>query len=176
MSKSLNQDLLSQLDRVEILRDELLNEVHNLTDTQINRSPANGKWTILQIIEHLVLGEDYVLGDISQLENAVLKKRKPYHFIRFYIVMGILSSSFKVKAPSKKMYPTSKYSLDELSIRWKNNHSLLRTYFENLTTKTRNKAVFFHPITGPLKPKKALNLLEVHLHRHRKQIQELAKS
>lgn len=167
------QNLLTQLDRIEVMRDELLDEVKILSNDHIKHSPSEGKWSVIEIIEHLVLGEEYVLRSLFGNKPLVHQRRKPYHFIRYYIVMGILASSFNVRTPSKKMNPTSKVSLKALTDRWEQSHCILRDYLKGLDSETVHHAVFFHPICGPLTPKKALAMLEVHLKRHWKQIREI---
>ncbi|GAB5409429.1 MAG: hypothetical protein BalsKO_17940 [Balneolaceae bacterium] len=176
MPNQKNKSLINHLDRIEVMRSELLEEVKLLSEEQINSSPSKKEWSILEIIEHLVLGEEYVMSSIFRSEEPTHRKRKPYHFVRYYIVMGILSSSFKVKTPSKKMNPSSNSSLEELNKRWKYNHQTIRDYLMSLNSETVKKAVFFHPISGPLKPDKALKMLEVHLKRHWKQIKRLTNT
>lgn len=164
------QTLFTQLDHIEQYRKELLEEVQLLSEEVIRKSPSEEKWSILEIIEHLVLGEDYVLGGSEKL---LPRKRTPLHFFRYLFVMSILRSFVKVSVPSRKMRPESKSSLDELSERWKHNHQKLRNYLENLDSHNLSDAIFFHPISGPLTAQQALNMLEVHLKRHRKQIKAI---
>lgn len=176
MIKTTAHNLLTQLDRIERIREKLLEEVQLLPEKVTQKSLSEGKWSILEIIEHLVLGEDYVLNGVGSSEKLVHKRRRPYHFIRYFIVMGILHSSFKVKVPTRKMKPEANSTLEELTKRWEHNHQMLRSYLEKLDSDTLSDAVFFHPISGPLTPQKALNMMEIHLKRHWKQIREIASS
>lgn len=170
MIKTSIQNLLNQLDRIEQDRKELFEEVQLLPEELIRKKPSEEKWSILEIVEHLVLGEDYVLG---ASEKQLPRKRTPFHFFRYLFVMTILRSFVKVGVPSRKMRPESKSSLDELSERWENNHQKLRNYLENLDPDNLSDAIFFHPISGPLTVQQALNMMEVHLKRHRKQIEAI---
>lgn len=170
MIKTPAHNLLSQLGRIERIREELLEEVQPLPDDQIRQSSSEEKWNILEIIEHLVLAEDYVFGGS---EKPTPKKRTPLHFLRYVFVMSILRSFIKVNVPSRKMKPQFNSSLEVLTKRWEQNHQTLRKYLENLDSNTLSDAVFFHPISGPLTAQQALYMLEVHLKRHHKQVQEI---
>lgn len=168
--------LLLQLNRIELMRKELLEEVQSLSNETIKKSPEEGKWSIIEIIEHLILGEDYVLNGVGTTKKLTPKRRLPYHFIRYFIVMRILRSSFKVTIPTRKMAPETNSSMEELALRWQNNHQLLRSFIGTLDSNTLSNAVFFHPISGPLTPQQAINMTEAHLKRHWKQIQRIANS
>lgn len=163
------------MDRIEQVRSSLIEKVKHLDNEQLTLAPSEGKWSILQIIEHLVLAERDVLGNPS-----IIERRKPYqqnwkNVFGYYIVIGILRSIIKVPVPTRSMIPRGKKSLEELIADWDENHAALKTHLKLEAEGKRNGVYFKHPVSGPVTTKQALTMLEVHLNRHIKQINAILK-
>lgn len=161
---------LRQLDRIEQKRTSLLDAVARLEPSRLDAHPVPGKWSIREIIEHLVLAERSVLGDLSGLQE---RPRSFRHRVRYLIVMGVLRGRIPVRAPSTAMLPTGERSLPELRETWDESHRRLRAYVSGLDRRGLRRAVFRHPFAGPLPVPQALRMLEAHLATHTRQIDRL---
>jgi len=168
--------LQNLVDRIDQKRRALLERVSQMDPEQLTANPVEGKWSILQIIEHLVISERDVMPGLSNPADLVPGKKNFKDRALFRLVMVILRSPIPVKTPSRGMVPRGKKSLDELRAMWDQNHEWLRSFVAGLDQSGESAAVFSHPVAGPLSPEEALRMLDVHLTRHIKQIDGLEKS
>ena len=73
------------------------------------------------------------------------------------------------------MLPQGHRSLVELRRLWDENQQWLRAYIDRLDRKGFRRAVFEHPIAGPLSVEQALHMDQVHLDTHIRQIRKLQR-
>lgn len=164
-----------RLRRIEEKRDGLLDELETLDSEVLYAHPRPGKWSIHEIVEHLVVAEEDVVIDYHDLERLQARPRRLKNRLMYLVVMLVLRFDIPVPVPSEAMLPTGEPSLRSLRERWAANHARLRRYVANLDRATARRAVFRHPITGPLTVPQALRMLEVHLDRHTRQIRTLQR-
>jgi len=141
----------------------------------LHAHPRPGKWSIQEIVEHLVLAEEDVFLDLDDLERLEDRPRRPKNRLLYFLVMFILRYGIPVEAPSRAMLPTGDSSLSELRHRWEWNHARLGAYLAGLSAAGARRAVFRHPVTGPLTVRQAIRMVEVHLDRHIRQIRTLER-
>lgn len=168
--------LLAHLDRIEAARDALLAEVAEVAASDPDRlrhRPGSGSWCVLEVVEHLVLAERSVLRGLFDPERLEARQRTPRDRALRWVVRGILRFGIPVKAPSRSMVPGGEIELPELQAMWEENHRRLRAFLTDLEAEAEEDAVFRHPVTGPLPPAAAVDLMAVHLDRHRGQIAQL---
>jgi len=103
-----------------------------LDEAMLTARPLPDKWSIREIVEHLVLADDDVVGDFSRLDALDAQPRGIGHHVRYLVVVCVLRSRIPVTAPSR--------------------------------------AIFRHPISGPLSVSQALVMLDAHLDSHIHQI------
>jgi len=58
------------LQELVIGRDALLDPVRGLSEDLAAISPAPGRWSVIQCVEHVAVSEDFLLQGISQAERA----------------------------------------------------------------------------------------------------------
>ncbi len=162
-----------RLRNIDSKRTTLLDRAASLEPSRLTAHPRPGKWSILEIIEHMVIAEEDVLGDFATLDRREHRPRGLRNRLLYRLVMFILTHDIPVRAPSRAMIPSGDRSLAELRARWEENHRLLRRYVEALDEAGTKRAVFRHPVTGPITVSQALHMLEVHLDRHTRQIRAL---
>lgn len=139
--------------------------------------PGEGRWSILEIVEHLVLVEDGLLKRLRSPEEPS-RRRSLKHRLLYRVVMGVLRSRVRVKAPAASMLPTGSRDFETLRVDWDANHVELRRRVAEVDDPSRT--VTSHPIAGPMTMDQAVTMLEVHLRRHLRQVRkveaELAQS
>jgi len=86
--------------------------------------------------------------------------------------MAILRFGIPVKVPSRRMVPTGQAPLTELRKRWDGNLHWLRTYAAGLEGGGEQRAVFLHPVAGPITLAQALRMDRLHLGVHLRQIRK----
>ena len=161
---------IDRLASIERKRVALLEDVAALDQVMLTARPLPDKWSIREIVEHLVLAEDDVVGDFSTLDVRDAQPRDIGNHLRYLIVLSVLRLRIPVKAPSRAMLPTGGRSLAELRETWNDHHRRLRSFVAGLTRSGAGRPIFRHPIAGPISVSQALVMLDAHLDSHVHQI------
>lgn len=164
---------VERLSSIERKRVAHLDQVATLEPSLVVAHPLPGKWSIREIIEHLVLAEREVVGDFSRLSDLVERPRTPENRIKYLVVMFVLRYGIPVRTPSTAMVPTGERSLAELRATWDEHHRLLRSFVGGLDRGGARRALFRHPIAGPITVSQGIRMLDVHLDTHIRQIRRL---
>jgi DinB family protein len=147
-------------------RGALLDEMGALDPAKLVAKPLADKWSILEIIEHLVVAEREVLKRLPQPSQLAERERNLKNRFTYLMVMFVLRYGIPVKVPSPAMVPRGNRSLDELRRLWDENQEWLRAYVARLDPKGFRRAVFEHPVAGPLTVEQAVHMDQVHLDTH----------
>ena len=158
--------LKKRVERASQKREELLSELSGLPVAALEWRPAEGAWTLLEIVEHLVLAEQDVLIDLSNLKGLEVRARSWTNVARYWLVLGVLRFKIPVPVPSEGMVPNGGRPLAELADLWERQHAALLTFVSELAPTAASDPIFAHPVTGPLTVTEAVRMLEVHLDRH----------
>lgn len=162
--------LQARLARIETTRRLVLERAAVLAPERLTARPGHDKWSILDILEHLVLAERDVFGDLAAAGVRLPPRRRFRDYVSFVVVMAVLRFGIPVRAPSRGMLPTGARTLDDLRQDWEESHRRLRALIDAGDRTVTGGAIFRHPVAGPLTMHQALAMLEVHLERHRRQI------
>ena len=156
-------------------RGALLDEMEALDPAKLVAKPLAGKWSMLEIIEHLVLAERAVLQGLPDPSRLSERERGLKHRFRYPIVMFVLRYGIPVRVPSPAMVPQGDRTLDELRRLWDENQRWIRAYTGHLDQTGLRRCVFEHPVAGPLSVEQALHMVQVHLDTHMRQIRRLQR-
>lgn len=165
--------LARRLEAFDERRRALLGELEAQDPATLSAKPRAGGWSILGIVEHLVLAERAVFKGLPDPSRLVARARGLGDRARFLLVTSILRSPVRVRVPAPSMAPRGGRSLAELRGDWDENRDWLLTCVERLGEEGVRQAVFEHPIAGPLTVEQAVRLGRIHLDRHARQIREL---
>jgi len=168
-----NARLQQRLRALDERRRALLDEVEALSADRLTARPLPGKWSILEIVEHLVLAERDVLQNLPEPSQLVGRKRDLKARISYPMVVFVLKYGIPVEVPSPRMVPTGHASLAGLRREWDESQRWLRSYVDGLDEHGFGSAVFVHPVTGPLTVAQAIRLDQVHVETHARQIGRL---
>lgn len=159
-----------RLAAVERRRGALMDALAREDPGLLSYRPGDGGWSVLEIVEHLILAEREVLRPLW--EPSLLRDREPSFRSRagYHVVMFVLRFGVPVKVPAASMNPSGGSGLDALRARWEDNHRVLRGFLDTLGPGEGRRALFRHPVSGPLTVAQALAMLDVHFRRHRGQI------
>lgn len=153
----------------------LLDEVESLTPQRLVAKPLPGKWSILEIVEHLVLADRDVFQGLPDPAQLVDRKRRLKDRVNYPIVMFALACRIPVKISSPKMMPRSQSSLAELRRDWEAVGRWLESYLDAIEPGALAKAVFAHPIAGPMTLQQCFHMGDLHLATHTRQIRRLER-
>jgi len=156
-------------------RAALLDSLQGLSPDQLAATPRPGKWSILEIVEHIALAEREVLQGLPDPALLVERPRRPRHRVRYLIVLSVLKSRIPVRVPSRTMVPKGGRSLGELRQLWDESQEWLQAYAGQLDSRGLRRAVFVHPVAGPLTLEQAVRMNQIHIAGHARQIEALRR-
>ena len=152
----------------------ILTEMQQHSETALNRRPADGGWSAIQTMYHLILSEElslaYVnkkLGFHPELDTVGFGARW-----RSFLLWLSLSSPFKFKAPaaiSKEKLPDHA-TLADTRDRWLSIRAEWTQFFEKMPDTLLDKEVYKHPRAGKISWGGMLWFFETHFKRHSKQM------
>ena len=156
-------------------RRALLDEMEAVEPDKLTARPRPGKWTMLEIIEHLVLAERVVYEGLPEPSQLTVRETSLRDRIRYLMVRFVLRAGIPVGIASPAMTPQGGRDLAELRRLWDENQAWLRACVEGLETHRIHGAVLEHPVAGPLDMKQVVVLTQDHLDTHLRQIRVLQK-
>ncbi len=165
--------LIEHLDAIDLRRQGLIGELRDVEPDMLAWKPAPETWSRLEILEHLVLAEEVVLGDFSRLDELPARTRALRHRMGYALVMFVLRFGIPVRAPSRGMVPTGRRSFEDLVTAWDSNHAYLRAFVGDLDRAGAARAIFRHPASGPMTVDQGIRMLGVHLDTHIRQIRRV---
>ncbi len=155
---------------------QLLEDLKGYNDEQLNRPPRPGKWSPVQVMQHLMLSEHYGHAYLKKKLsfNPTLRKAGLMAGLRASAVHAYLKLPFSFKAP--KVVSTEQLESNvpfwELAKRWKDQRSDLKTYLLSLPDDTLRREIYKHPMGGRLSAAGMLGFFAQHFDRHEKQIKK----
>jgi uncharacterized damage-inducible protein DinB len=160
--------------KLEESRNRLLDELEGLDEELLNRPAAEGKWSINQIIAHLIQSE--------QLTNSYLQRKIREeshetaglaHTLRSLMLRVALNTNMKFKAPAAVAEVPAQAALSSLRNQWDAARYQLEDTLTELPQNMLNKCIFRHPYAGMLTMPQTLAFLQDHFSHHARQIARL---
>ena len=153
----------------------LLNRLASIAPDELYRKPGPQRWSLVQVLQHLVLAEREVLQNLPDFADLVPRKQYPHHLISYAVVLLVLKWGIPVPVPSSAMVPDGKITLTRIRTQWDRNFDWLTAYVNGLNIETARQAVFIHPVCGPLTITQALYMDRLHLSVHTRQVNRMRK-
>lgn len=162
-------------DKLERQRQQLLGRIKDLPEDVYATAPK-GKWSIAQIITHLLTSERLSVGYMKKKSLGI--ETLPDSGLKQVIVSGILKISqrvpFRYKAPAVIVENTPEALPAEEVIRdWDKSRNDLKQFLESIPSKHYRRLIFKHPIAGMLNAEQALKFMYEHINHHLPQIHRL---
>lgn len=170
----MNKTLQTIYDQLEQQRAEVLALVKNLPDEKFHHSSSPKKWSVAQILTHILVAEQLsfsymkkkALG-IDDLPNAGLKQSFLFQILKISQRIPAL----KFKAPKIVLLNTPPpLNFSELVQRWDTDRAELKSFLERITDQNINKLIYKHPAVGKLSGPQGLMFFREHIVHHLPQI------
>lgn len=155
--------------------DAFLNELAEWEEERLNRKPADGGWSAIQVVQHLILVETKSLGYVRKKLsfNPELKRAGLGAWWRMLALRFSVSfvSPFKFKAPQAvgNDFIPETATLESSRQAWANIRAEWSDFFAQMPPELTDKAVYRHPVAGRLNWLQMLDFLQAHFERHRRQ-------
>ena len=160
---------------LEKSRNRLLDELEGFEDGQLNVLPSTDKWSINQIVAHMILVEQLTTGYIQNKikKEEILETSPLSNFTKNIALKIALKTGLKFKAPEKVAIVPEKASLHLLRNQWDFARYNLEDLLTEIPTHMMDKYLFRHPYGGPLTINQTLSFLQDHFDHHLQQIHQL---
>ena len=166
------KEIQALINDLEERKSKLLKDLKPYSNDQQRFQPAPDRWSLLMVLQHIVLGEQGIRPTEAELgQNPVHQQLTPGNM--FEVVMDVLEKDVPVEVPEPFFEPDGSMDFDELSALWDRERKALGNLLESVTEETVNDVMFSHPATGPLDPVRTLQLAVAHFDSHRRQIDRL---
>jgi hypothetical protein len=164
-------------DELEQQRIRLMLLVKDLPEEKFNHSPAPNKWSVAQILTHILTSEQLSLGymrkkaqGIDQLSDSGLGEK--FRFVVLKISQRIPPLKFKAPGVVLQHTPPA-YPLPELDKQWAALRNELKMFLESIETKNVRKVIYKHPVADRFDAAQALGFFREHIIHHWPQIKRL---
>jgi hypothetical protein len=173
----MNANLKAVFEKLEREREQILLRVAPLNEEQYRRSVL-GKWSISQILTHLVTSERLALIYLKKKSQGVDSLKNSGWVESTKLILLQLSQ----RLPIRYRVPTSiaahtpeALTFEALSHQWQLSRNELKSFLESIDEKHIKKLVFKHPVVGKLDIIQGVTFLREHLLHHLPQINRLLK-
>jgi hypothetical protein len=172
----MDQRLQKYFDLLETDRKILLNQLSSLTDDQRNIS-FNGKWSINQILTHLLTAERLSLVYMKKKYLGVEQLTDTGMLEAFKMVLLKISQRVPViryKAPKVLLTSTpAAVPFKEIVSKWDAFREDLKKFLDTIPSHHARKKIYKHHIAGRLDAAQGVAFLREHFHHHMPQIRRL---
>jgi uncharacterized damage-inducible protein DinB len=171
------QKLFAEL---EIQRTRTLNSVQHLNNVQLNRSLTEGKWSIMQILSHLVAAERLSLAYVKKKILGIETAPDTGMWEEIKMILLIASQrmpGLKFKAPKIVVQTTTAHpDLGSITREWDSVRNEFKQVLDTIPNDFINRRVYKHARAGYLNLKHALRFFREHVTHHTPQIKRLSSN
>ncbi len=152
---------------------KLLQHLNSLTDDVLSFKAGPDKWSIVEVIEHLVMAEENMLEQLTGAASATTLDPQDRSAKNYHIVIKVMTRDIPVDVPDESMEPRGKFSLGELLGRWDETRKRTRAYIDAINSEKADDLVYRHPFAGPLDMAETLRFIDVHFDNHMRHIDKI---
>ncbi len=170
----MKQKVINNLNQIDARLEALFQKLGAYDNDLLNKKPAEGEWSPMDVLHHLMrserLSHGYIRKKLSY--NPNLKKAGLGANWRAFLLSAYLKLPLKWKAPavvSEEHFP--EYStLQEVSEQWRQQRHQLKQHLEELPGHLFDKELYKHPFAGKITIAGMIDFFGGHMERHSKQI------
>ncbi len=149
--------------------------LQQMPEQKLKAKPLPDKWSILEVIEHLIGAEEAGLQYMLRKQYTPLQSRSFLPAgIRSVLLTLALRSPLKFKVPKQiENIPTNSSKPEALLQHWKDMRGQFKDYLEKVPPNAEDQPLFRHPRAGPLTLSQTIGFMAEHLHHHQRQVNQL---
>ncbi len=169
-----SERVLGRLESVRRAREDFLLAISEGGGEWFSRSPGAGRWSTLQVLEHVVLAERSVLAGLFDPGGGVGRRCTLKDRLLYAVVILVLRSNVRVPVVARDMEPAGDIPPDRLVAEWAERLGRVEAHVREATPAELQRAVCHHPVAGPLDLCRALRIDELHIRAHRREVRRNA--
>jgi uncharacterized damage-inducible protein DinB len=176
----MNTSLQILFDTLEQQRNEMMAFVGSLSHGQLNERPLPGKWSIAEIISHIIAAEKLSLLYLKKkvLSIETVKDSGLWEEIKINLLkisQRMPGLKFKVPKTLEDKMPLID-NLDALAYEWAGVRTELRDFLEKIPNTHTKRLIYRHVRAGYLDTRHALIFFREHIIHHTPQIKRLVRA
>lgn len=173
----MDSKLESKFNKLESSRLQLLAELEKRDDKELNFHPGKDKWSVIQVMHHLIIIEQLSIGYINKklTYRTNIKKSGLGAAIRFFVLKSVLQTPFLFKAPKIVSEVPDNAGFKETKNQWDQVRKDMKELFDNLPEEFLNKNIFKHALAGKMNIYQMLSFMEEHFKHHVKQVDRITR-
>lgn len=171
----MDEKLQKLFNRLEKNRAGLLASLESLSENQLSYKPGSDRWSINEVIQHLILSEQgthrYLLkkNQAATLPRAGLPAKLRSIGLTLYLRLPV---KFKTQARAN-VVPGGDASLGQLKQEWEAARQDLFRFITELPPERRRILIFRHPFAGYFDIYQTLRFIDEHIKHHFRQIRRI---
>jgi uncharacterized damage-inducible protein DinB len=174
----MNASLSGAWKKLEAGRHNMLALVSHLPEEKLSWSPHSDRWSIAEILTHLITVERLSLSYMQKKIQSPDTPRNSGILEKVKLTLLIISQRLplRYKAPAAVVKHTPKaWTATEISDNWSSVRCELRALLESLGESQLRQLIFKHPAVGRLDVRQCMVFLCEHMRHHEPQIRRLLR-
>lgn len=173
----MNDRIKRRFDRLEAVRLLVESRIEGIDSEALNRQPGPGRWSVAQVIGHLVKAETLSVSYIRKKASDPSKLRPAglAHSFKAALIVTLMRVPMKFPAPDIVAEVPEDENPAELRERWRATRSEMSALFDGLPDALLGTCLYKHPFAGPMTLESALDFMIAHATRHAKQIDRVLR-
>ncbi len=172
----MNSSLENWIGRLQTDRMELCTTLSGIPEEQFTRPSQPGKWSIAEIVAHLITADRLSLEYMKKKSGAIETVGDAGWFEDFKMLAFTISQRIPIKynAPKGVLQNTPRsIELSNLSNDWNAILQDYKIFLEGIPEQYTRRKIYKHPILGRIDARLCLQTLHEHYHHHLPQIKRL---
>jgi hypothetical protein len=162
-----------RLDDLNDWKDAFLAPLAGESAARLAFRPDGKGWCALDVVQHLVLLEEGVLGYARKKLQAPPQPVPALDRAKLALLLLVLKGPLRFRAPAPQVIPESTLPLAELSLRWLDVRDELHDLLGSLPAERSYTLFFRHPVGGALDPMGTLAFIDAHARHHEAQLRRI---
>lgn len=169
----MNAAIRDAFERLETTRFEVLRLLDGRDHSVLNRTRADGGWSALQVLHHVVAAEEATIGYIKKKMQAGASI--PRAGVRSRLgLLGLrlaFASPLRFRAPAATASVPAEIDAAGLRAGWQSGREAWRALLAAFPEDLVNRQVFRHPVAGRMSLRDTLGFMQSHLDHHARQVE-----
>jgi hypothetical protein len=167
------QNIQEQYDSLKLKLEALLQHLDSLSGEELSFKAGPDKWSIVEVVEHLVIAEEDLLKQLSTNIPASTLDPEAKTPEKHQTVIKVMERDIEVDVPHESLEPHGRIALDDLLNQWDDIRKKLPGLLAEVEPEKKDDPVFRHPYGGPLDIADTLQFFEVHFDNHMRHIDRI---
>lgn len=174
----MNEQLSGRFERLDGTRRRVTGLLEGRDRARLNRPRADGGWSVLQVLHHVIAAEAGTRTYVSKKMQAgpSLPRAGILSRARLLVLQAAIASPLRHRAPAVTAGVPAESDPEELRARWEEVRAEWRQLLEGFPDDLLDRMVFRHGWVGLMGLPDTLAFLQSHLDHHARQVKRLLEA